>query len=48
VLTHGDTDDHIGFAARLHRERGIAAYIHPADADRARLKVRKPMSGRPR
>jgi glyoxylase-like metal-dependent hydrolase (beta-lactamase superfamily II) len=44
VLTHGDTD-HIGFAARLHRERGIAAYIHPADADRARLKVRKPMSG---
>jgi glyoxylase-like metal-dependent hydrolase (beta-lactamase superfamily II) len=44
VLTHGDTD-HIGFTARLHWERGIAAYIHPADADRARLKVRKPMSG---
>ena len=26
VLTHGDTD-HIGFAARLYRETGIAAYI---------------------
>src|SRR5689334_10160462 len=44
VLTHGDTD-HIGFAARLHREKGIAAHLHPADADRARLKVKKPNSG---
>ena len=44
ILTHGDTD-HIGFAARLHREKGIPAYLHPADADRARLKVRKPNSG---
>jgi glyoxylase-like metal-dependent hydrolase (beta-lactamase superfamily II) len=44
ILTHGDTD-HIGFAARLHREKGIAAYLHPADADRARLQVRKPNSG---
>jgi glyoxylase-like metal-dependent hydrolase (beta-lactamase superfamily II) len=44
VLTHGDTD-HIGFAARLHREKGIAAYIHEADVDRARLKVKKPRSG---
>jgi glyoxylase-like metal-dependent hydrolase (beta-lactamase superfamily II) len=44
ILTHGDTD-HIGFAARLHREKGIAAYVHPADADRARLKVKKPNSG---
>jgi glyoxylase-like metal-dependent hydrolase (beta-lactamase superfamily II) len=43
VLTHGDTD-HIGFAARLHREKGIAAYLHPADADRARLEVKKPRS----
>jgi glyoxylase-like metal-dependent hydrolase (beta-lactamase superfamily II) len=40
VLTHGDTD-HIGFAARLYREKGIAAYIHEADVDRARLKVKK-------
>lgn len=44
VLTHGDTD-HIGFAARLHHEKGIAAYIHEADMDRARLKVKKPNSG---
>ncbi|MBO0864488.1 MAG: MBL fold metallo-hydrolase [Mycobacterium sp.] len=44
VLTHGDTD-HIGFAAQLYREKGIAAYVHEADADRARLKVKKPNSG---
>lgn len=44
VLTHGDTD-HIGFAARLHRETGITPYIHEADVDRARLKVKKPNSG---
>jgi glyoxylase-like metal-dependent hydrolase (beta-lactamase superfamily II) len=44
VLTHGDTD-HIGFAARLYREKGIAAYVHEADMDRARLKVRKPNRG---
>ncbi|HET7015026.1 MAG TPA: MBL fold metallo-hydrolase [Streptosporangiaceae bacterium] len=44
ILTHGDTD-HIGFAARLHRETGITAYIHEADADRARLIVKKPNSG---
>jgi hypothetical protein len=44
ILTHGDSD-HIGFAARLHREKGIPAYLHPADADRARLEVKKPNSG---
>ena len=44
ILTHGDTD-HIGFAARLHREKGIASFFHPADIDRARLKVRKPNTG---
>ena len=44
VLTHGDTD-HIGFAARLYREKGIAAHIHPADVERARLTVKKPNSG---
>ena len=43
ILTHGDTD-HIGFAARLSREKGIPAYLHPADADRARLEVKKPRS----
>jgi glyoxylase-like metal-dependent hydrolase (beta-lactamase superfamily II) len=44
ILTHGDTD-HIGFAARLHREKGIAAYLNPADAGRARLEVKKPSRG---
>lgn len=44
ILTHGDSD-HIGFAGRLYREKGIAAYVHAADADRARLTVKKPNSG---
>ena len=44
ILTHGDTD-HIGFAGRLSREKGIPAYLHPADADRAKLQVKKPSSG---
>lgn len=35
VLTHGDTD-HLGFAERLRRERGVTVHIHQADADRAR------------
>ena len=34
-----------GFAARLHRETGVATYIHQADVDRARLKVKKPNWG---
>jgi glyoxylase-like metal-dependent hydrolase (beta-lactamase superfamily II) len=44
LLTHGDTD-HIGFAARLHRERGIPIYVHASDAARARREVNKSMSG---
>ena len=44
ILTHGDTD-HIGFAGRLSREKGIPAYLHPADTDRAKLQVKKPNSG---
>jgi glyoxylase-like metal-dependent hydrolase (beta-lactamase superfamily II) len=44
VLTHGDSD-HIGFAARLHRETGLVPYIHEADIERARLQVKKPNSG---
>jgi glyoxylase-like metal-dependent hydrolase (beta-lactamase superfamily II) len=44
ILTHGDSD-HIGFAARLSREKGIAAHLHPADDTRARLEVKKPNSG---
>jgi len=35
VLTHGDSD-HIGFAERLRRDHGVPAYVHEADADRAR------------
>jgi glyoxylase-like metal-dependent hydrolase (beta-lactamase superfamily II) len=44
ILTHGDTD-HIGFAGRLSREKDIPAYLHPADADRAKLEVKKPNGG---
>ncbi|HZC71001.1 MAG TPA: MBL fold metallo-hydrolase [Jatrophihabitans sp.] len=44
ILTHGDSD-HIGFAARLQRERGIAAYLHADDDARARLEIKKPNSG---
>jgi glyoxylase-like metal-dependent hydrolase (beta-lactamase superfamily II) len=44
ILTHGDTD-HVGFAARLSREKGIPAYLHPADDDLARQNVKKPNSG---
>jgi glyoxylase-like metal-dependent hydrolase (beta-lactamase superfamily II) len=40
VLTHGDTD-HIGFAERLRRERGIPVYVHELDAPRARGEVKK-------
>ncbi|MEX1170858.1 MAG: MBL fold metallo-hydrolase, partial [Chloroflexota bacterium] len=44
VLTHGDMD-HIGFAERLRRERGVPVYVHELDAGRARGEVSKPMSG---
>jgi glyoxylase-like metal-dependent hydrolase (beta-lactamase superfamily II) len=44
VLTHGDTD-HIGFAERIRRERGVPVYIHELDAARARAEVKKPSSG---
>ena len=44
VLTHGDTD-HIGFAERLRRERGVPVYVHELDAGRARGEVKKPTSG---
>ncbi|TDE45719.1 MBL fold metallo-hydrolase [Nonomuraea mesophila] len=39
VLTHGDTD-HLGFAERLRRERGVPAFVHSADAARARGEVK--------
>jgi glyoxylase-like metal-dependent hydrolase (beta-lactamase superfamily II) len=44
LLTHGDTD-HIGFAARLRRERGVRIIVHELDAGRAKGEVKKPMSG---
>jgi glyoxylase-like metal-dependent hydrolase (beta-lactamase superfamily II) len=44
VLTHGDTD-HVGFAERLRRERGVPVFVHQADAARARGEVKKPSTG---
>jgi glyoxylase-like metal-dependent hydrolase (beta-lactamase superfamily II) len=44
VLTHGDTD-HIGFAERLRRERGVPVFVHERDAARARGEVKKPATG---
>jgi glyoxylase-like metal-dependent hydrolase (beta-lactamase superfamily II) len=44
VLTHGDTD-HVGFAARLSRERGIPTRVHELDMPRARGELRKPNTG---
>jgi glyoxylase-like metal-dependent hydrolase (beta-lactamase superfamily II) len=44
VLTHGDSD-HIGFAAWLSAAKGVAAHVHTADVDRARLEVKKPNRG---
>ena len=37
---HGDTD-HIGFAERLRRERGIAVHVHELDAARAVARSRR-------
>ncbi|PJJ55221.1 MBL fold metallo-hydrolase [Compostimonas suwonensis] len=35
ILTHGDSD-HLGFAERLRREKGVPVYVHAADSDRAK------------
>ncbi len=43
ILTHGDTD-HIGFAERLRRERGVPVFVHELDATRARGEVKKEIS----
>ena len=43
ILTHGDTD-HIGFAERLRRERGVLVLVHELDAARARGEVKKDIS----
>lgn len=48
VLTHGDSD-HIGFAERLRRERGVPVYVHRLDAARARGEdAKKAVSMKPR
>lgn len=44
LLTHGDTD-HIGFARWLWDEAGVPAHVHADDVARARLEVKKPMTG---
>jgi len=35
VLTHGD-GDHVGFAERLRRDRGVPVFVHVADTARAK------------
>ncbi len=44
VLTHGHSD-HIGFAERLRRERGVPVQVHEADAALARGEVPNPSKG---
>jgi glyoxylase-like metal-dependent hydrolase (beta-lactamase superfamily II) len=44
VLTHGHSD-HIGFAERLRRERGIPVSVHELDAALARGEVPNPAKG---
>ncbi|HEY8800522.1 MAG TPA: MBL fold metallo-hydrolase [Candidatus Limnocylindrales bacterium] len=44
VLTHGHTD-HIGFAERARRERGVPVQVHELDAALARGEVPNPARG---
>ena len=44
ILTHGDSD-HIGFAERIRRERGVPIRVHEADAALARGEVPNPARG---
>src|SRR5438093_11000691 len=44
VLTHGHSD-HMGFAERLRRERGVPVSVHEADAALARREVPNPSKG---
>ncbi len=44
ILTHGHTD-HIGFAERLRRERGVPVSVHEADAALAQGTVPNPAKG---
>jgi glyoxylase-like metal-dependent hydrolase (beta-lactamase superfamily II) len=45
ILTHGDVD-HVGFAERLRRERGVPVFVGSADAAEARGEVPKPAAPR--
>ena len=44
VLTHGHTD-HIGFAERIRRDRGVPVRVHELDAALARSEVPNPARG---
>lgn len=44
VLTHGHSD-HIGFAEKARKERGVPVSVHEADALLARGKVKNPAKG---
>ncbi|MFL5778873.1 MAG: MBL fold metallo-hydrolase, partial [Chloroflexota bacterium] len=44
VLTHGHSD-HIGFAERIRRERGVPVRVHELDGALARGEVRNPSPG---
>ncbi|HZC32812.1 MAG TPA: MBL fold metallo-hydrolase [Candidatus Bathyarchaeia archaeon] len=44
VLTHGHSD-HIGFAERARRERGVPVQVHELDAALARGEVKNPSPG---
>jgi glyoxylase-like metal-dependent hydrolase (beta-lactamase superfamily II) len=44
LLTHGHSD-HIGFAERLRRDRGVPVWVHEADAALARGEVPNPAKG---
>ena len=44
VLTHGHSD-HIGFAERIRRERGVPIQVHELDAALARGEVPNPAKG---
>jgi glyoxylase-like metal-dependent hydrolase (beta-lactamase superfamily II) len=44
VLTHGHSD-HVGFAERARRERGLPVWVHEVDAALARGEVPNPSAG---
>jgi len=44
VLTHGHSD-HIGFAERIRRERGVPIRVHELDATLARGEIKNPATG---